>query len=89
VLLAHEQRSNPAIAEAVGPSRNLVQQWRKRFALWEPSPLVPATAVALLARLEALLLKVDRMKYVVTQPAAMEAAQRRGADASPVGFLAG
>jgi Homeodomain-like domain len=55
VLLAHEQRSNQAIADAVGTSRNLVQKWRKRFALWEPSPLMPATEVAPLARLDALL----------------------------------
>jgi len=55
VLLAHAQLSNQAIADAVGTSRNLVQKWRKRFALWEPSPLVPETAVAPLARLEALL----------------------------------
>jgi hypothetical protein len=55
VLLAHGQRSNQTIADEVGTSRNLVQKWRKRFALWEPSPLVPATEVAPLARLEALL----------------------------------
>jgi hypothetical protein len=55
VLLAHEQLSNQAIADAVGTSRNLVQKWRKRFALWEPSPLLPAPEVAPLARLEALL----------------------------------
>jgi Homeodomain-like domain len=55
VLLAHEQLSNQAIADTVGTSRNLVQKWRKRFALWEPSPLVPASEVAPLARLEALL----------------------------------
>jgi Homeodomain-like domain len=55
VLLAHEQRSNQAIADAVGTSRNLVQKWRKRFALWEPSPLVPEPEVAPLARLDALL----------------------------------
>lgn len=55
VLLAHEQLSNQAIADAVSTSRNLVQKWRKRFALWEPSPLVPETEVAPLARLEALL----------------------------------
>ena len=55
VLLAHEQLSNQAIADAVGTSRNLVQKWRKRFALWEPSPRVPETEVVPLARLEALL----------------------------------
>ena len=55
VLLAHEQRSNQAIADAVGTSRNLVQKWRKRFALWEPSPRVPEPEVAPLARLDALL----------------------------------
>jgi len=55
VLLAPEQLSNQAIADAVGTSRNLVQKWRKRFALWEPSPLVPETEGAPLARLAALL----------------------------------
>jgi Homeodomain-like domain-containing protein len=55
VLLAHQQRSNQAIADAVGTSRNLVQKWRKRFALWEPRPLLPTTEVAPLARLDALL----------------------------------
>ena len=54
-LLAHAGLSNQAIAYAVGTSRNLVQKWRKRFALWEPSPLVPETEVAPLARLAALL----------------------------------
>ena len=55
VLLAHEQLSNQAIADAVGTSRNLVPKWRKRFALWEPSPRVPEPEVAPLARLDALL----------------------------------
>jgi Homeodomain-like domain len=55
VLLAPTQLSNQAIADAVGTSRNLVQKWRKRFALWEASPLVPETEVAPLARLDALL----------------------------------
>lgn len=55
VLLAHAQLSNQAIADAVGTSRNLVQKWRKRFALWEPSPLVPEAEGAPLARLDALL----------------------------------
>jgi len=55
VLRAQEQLTNQAIADAVGTSRNLGQKWRKRFALWEPSPLLPATEVAPLARLDALL----------------------------------
>lgn len=55
VLLAHAQLSNQASADAVGPSRNLGQKWRKRFALWEPSPLVSETEVAPLARLDTLL----------------------------------
>ena len=55
LLLAQAGLSNQAIADQVGTSRNLVQKWRKRFALWEPSPLVPETEVAPLARLEALL----------------------------------
>lgn len=53
VLLAQEQLSNQAIAAAVGPSRNVGQKWRNRFALWEPSPLGPETEVAPLARLDA------------------------------------
>jgi hypothetical protein len=55
VLLAHPQLPNQAMAEEVGTSRNLVQKWRKRFALWEPSPLVPESEVAPLARLAAVL----------------------------------
>ena len=47
VLLAQEPLSNQASADAVGTSRTLVQKWRKRFALCEPSSLVAATAVAL------------------------------------------
>jgi Homeodomain-like domain-containing protein len=38
LLLAHEGLSNQAIADQVGTSRNLVQKWRKRFALYEPPP---------------------------------------------------
>lgn len=55
VLLAQQQLPNQTIAGEVGTSRNLAQKWRKRFALWEPSPVVPAGEVAPLARLEALL----------------------------------
>jgi DNA-binding NarL/FixJ family response regulator len=36
LLLAQEGLSNQAIADQVGTSRNLVQKWRKRFALYEP-----------------------------------------------------
>jgi hypothetical protein len=39
LLLAHAGLSNQAIADEVGTSRNLVQKWRKRFALYEPPPL--------------------------------------------------
>src|SRR5262245_40438550 len=38
LLLVHEGLSNQAIADHVGTSRNLVQKWRKRFALYEPPP---------------------------------------------------
>jgi Homeodomain-like domain len=55
VLLAHAHLSNQAIADVVGTSRNLVQKWRKRFALWEPSPPKPESEGASLARLDALL----------------------------------
>src|SRR5262245_48862341 len=54
LLLAHEGLSNQAIADQVGTSRNLVQKWRKRFALYEPPPLVAEDEVDPLARLEAL-----------------------------------
>jgi DNA-binding CsgD family transcriptional regulator len=54
LLLAHEGLSNQAIADQVGTSRNLVQKWRKRFALSEPPPLVIEEAVDPVARLGAL-----------------------------------
>jgi hypothetical protein len=53
LLLAHEGLSNQAIADQVGTSRNLVQKWRKRFALYEP-PLVAEEEVDPVARLAAL-----------------------------------
>jgi hypothetical protein len=40
LLLAHAGLSNQAIADQVGTSRNLVQKWRNRFALYEPPPLM-------------------------------------------------
>ena len=54
LLLAHEGLSNQAIADQVGTSRNLVQKWRKRFALYEPKFLVVEEAVDPVARLGAL-----------------------------------
>ena len=54
LLLAHEGWSNQAIADQVGTSRNLVQKWRKRFALYEPPPLVAAEEGDPVARLAAL-----------------------------------
>jgi hypothetical protein len=53
LLLAHEGLSNQAIADRVGTSRNLVQKWRKRFALYEPPPLGADPEVDPLARLGA------------------------------------
>ena len=53
LLLAHEGRSNQAIADQVGTSRNLVQKWRKRFALYE-LPLAVEEEVDRVARLGAL-----------------------------------
>ena len=38
LLLADEGLSNQAIADHVGTSRNLVQKWRKRFAVYAPPP---------------------------------------------------
>jgi hypothetical protein len=54
LLLAHAGLSNQAIADEVGTSRNLVQKWRKRFALYEPPPLVAEEEVDPVARLAAL-----------------------------------
>jgi Homeodomain-like domain len=51
--LAHAGVSNQAIADQVGTSRNLVQKWRKRFALYEPPPLVAEDEVDPVARLAA------------------------------------
>ena len=51
LLLAHEGLANQAIAEQVGTSRNLVQKWRKRFAGYEPPPLVAVEVVEPVARL--------------------------------------
>ena len=54
LLLAYAGLSNQAIADEVGTSRNLVQKWRKRFALYEPPPLLVEEEADPLQRLEAL-----------------------------------
>jgi Homeodomain-like domain len=54
LLLAHARVSNQAIADQVGTSRNWVQKWRKRFALYEPPPLLAQEEGDPVARLEAL-----------------------------------
>jgi hypothetical protein len=54
LLLAQAGLSKQAIADTVGTSRNLVQQWRKRFALYEPKFLGVEAAVDPVARLGAL-----------------------------------
>ena len=54
VLLAHEGLSNQAIADQVGTSRDLVQKWRKRFARYEPSPVMTKAEADPVARLGAL-----------------------------------
>ena len=54
LLLAHEGLSNQAIADQVGTSRNVVQKWGKRFALYEPPPLLAEEEVDPVARLAAL-----------------------------------
>jgi hypothetical protein len=51
LLVAHEGLSNQAIADQVGTARNLVQKWRKRFALYEPPPPVADAQVDPVARL--------------------------------------
>ena len=54
LLLAHEGCSNQAIADQMGTSRNLGQKWRKRFALYEPPPLMGEEERDPVARLAAL-----------------------------------
>jgi hypothetical protein len=54
LLLAQEGLSNQAIADRVGTSRNLVQKWRKRFALYEPPPVIAEEEADLVARLATL-----------------------------------
>lgn len=54
LLLAHEGLANQAIADQVGTSRNLVQKWRKRFALYQPPPLMEEEEVDPVVRLAAL-----------------------------------
>ena len=54
LLLADEGLSNQAIADQVGTSRNLVQKWRKRFALYAPPPRLAEEASDRVARLAAL-----------------------------------
>jgi Homeodomain-like domain len=54
ILLAQDGLPNQQIASEVGTSRNLVQKWRKRFARYEPPPLVAEEEVAPVARLAAL-----------------------------------
>ena len=54
LLLAQAGLSTQAIADQVGTSRNLVQKWRKRFALYEPPSLVAEAEVDPVARLAAL-----------------------------------
>jgi hypothetical protein len=51
LLLAQAGLSNQAIADQVGTSRNLVQKWRKRFALYKPLPLAVDAKVDPVARL--------------------------------------
>jgi hypothetical protein len=54
LLLTHEGCSNQAMADEVGTSRNLVQTWRKRFALYGPPPLLAEAERDPVARLVAL-----------------------------------
>jgi hypothetical protein len=54
VLLADAGWGNQQIAEEVGTSRNLVQKWRKRFALSSPRGPAPEAQPDPLARLQAL-----------------------------------
>jgi hypothetical protein len=54
ILRAQADVSNQPIADEVGTSRNLVQKWRKRFALYELPPRLAEEEVDPVARLTAL-----------------------------------
>jgi putative transposase len=54
ILLAQDGVSNQQIAQEVGTSRNLVQKWRKRFALYLPSAPPPGEAADPVERVRAL-----------------------------------
>ena len=54
LLLAHAGLSTQAIADQLGTSRNLVQKWRKRFALYESPPRLAEDADDPVAHLAAL-----------------------------------
>jgi len=54
ILLADDGLNNQEIAEQLDTSRYLVQKWRKRFALYEPSESPPGQEPDRLGRLEAL-----------------------------------
>jgi len=54
ILLAQDGMANQQIADAVGTSRNLVQKWRKRFALSPPSVPPPGEGADPVARVRAL-----------------------------------
>jgi Homeodomain-like domain len=53
LLLAHAGLSNQAIADQGGTSRNLVQKWRKRFAVYASPPRLAEEEVDPVARLAA------------------------------------
>ena len=54
ILLAQQGLANRAIADELETSRNLVQKWRKRFALYTPSPPLPGEAADPVERVLAL-----------------------------------
>jgi putative transposase len=54
ILRAQDSVSNQQIAQEVGTSRNLVQKWRKRFALYIPSSPPLGEAVGPVERVLAL-----------------------------------
>ena len=74
LLLAQAGLSNQAIADQVGTSRNLVQKWRKRFALYEPPPLGADTEVDPVARLAA----VHDLPRSGRPPRSRSSSRRRG-----------
>jgi hypothetical protein len=82
ILLAAEGLNNQQIADRLQIARNLVQKWRKRFALSAPCRPAPSLPVDRLARLQALEDLARSGRPPVFSPAGPARGGRRGLSSS-------